>query len=85
MSDAVDRVLGMHEHSPVARLVYLALREEGAMTASELADAVGMNRSGMNKRLDDLVERGLVREKTVGASAVVYWLSDEGKGELRGD
>jgi len=55
----------------------------GPATATELADAVGMNRSGMNKRLDDLVERGLVREKKVGASAVVYWLSDDGKGRLR--
>jgi len=52
---------------------------KGPATATELGDAVGMNRSGMNKRLDDLVERGLVHQKKVGANAVVYWLTDDGE------
>jgi predicted transcriptional regulator len=41
-----------------------------------------MNRSGMNKRLDDLVKRGLVHQKEVGAKAVVYWLTDDGEDQI---
>jgi len=55
---------------------------KGPATATELADAVGMNRSGMNKRLDDLVKRGLVHQKEVGAKAVVYWLTDDGEDQI---
>ena len=57
----------------------------GPATVSDLIEDIDMNRSGMNKRLDDLVERDLVREKTVGANAVVYWLSDEGQRYLNQD
>jgi predicted transcriptional regulator len=51
----------------------------GPATVSDLIEEIDLNRSGMNKRLDDLVERDLVKEKTVGANAVVYWLSDSGE------
>jgi predicted ArsR family transcriptional regulator len=51
----------------------------GPATAGDISDRVGLNRSGTNKRLDVLVDDGLVHEKTVGANAVVYWLTDEGK------
>jgi DNA-binding MarR family transcriptional regulator len=54
----------------------------GPATVSDLIEDIDINRSGMNKRLDDLVERELVREKTVGANAVVYWLSDDGQKHL---
>jgi predicted ArsR family transcriptional regulator len=53
-------------------------RINGPATAKELAQAVGMGRSGMNKRLDDLVDDGHLHEKKVGANAKVYWLTDEG-------
>jgi len=54
----------------------------GPATVSELIEDIDINRSGMNKRLDKLVEQGLVREKTAGANAVVYWLSEAGQKEL---
>jgi len=54
----------------------------GPATVSELIEDIDINRSGMNKRLDKLVEQGLVREKTAGANAVVYWLSETGQKEL---
>jgi len=52
---------------------------EGPATATELIEELDINRSGMNKRLDDLVSRGLLNEKTVGANAVVYWLTNRGE------
>jgi predicted ArsR family transcriptional regulator len=51
-------------------------------TAPELSDRLHMQNSGVNKRLDDLVAAGLVRQREVGASAVVYWLSEDGEAEL---
>jgi len=50
----------------------------GPATATELGDALDMGRSGMNKRLDTLVDEQLVFDKTVGANAKVYWLTPEG-------
>jgi len=50
----------------------------GPATAKELAEAVDMGRSGMNKRLDKLAEQNLIFEKTVGANAKVYWLTPDG-------
>ena len=62
---------------------YEILREvvgvEGPTTVSDLIAELDINRSGMNKRVDYLVSRGLLNEKTVGANAVVYWLSDAGE------
>ena len=57
----------------------IALAHGPVVTAPELADRVEMTGSAVNKRLDGLVEQGLVNEKQVGARAVVYWLTDEGK------
>lgn len=57
----------------------------GPATVSDLIEDIDINRSGMNKRLDDLVDRDLVREKVVGANAVVYWLSEEGQKKIGGN
>ena len=54
----------------------------GPATAKELAERLDMSRSGVNKRLDKLVDRGLLFEKKVGANAVIYWLTDEGERHL---
>jgi predicted ArsR family transcriptional regulator len=55
----------------------------GPATAGDIKEQVDLNRSGVNKRLDDLVEKGWVHDKKVGANAVVYWLSDAGKKHLQ--
>lgn len=59
----------------------VALAPDPVVTASELAGRVGMTSSGMNKRIDELVAEGYLKERQVGARAVVYWLTDEGKQE----
>ena len=42
------------------------------MTASELADEVGMSRQGMHKRLIDLAEAGRLKRKKSGRT-VGWW------------
>jgi len=54
----------------------------GPATVSDIIESVDIKRSGMNKRLDKLVDAELVREKKVGANAVVYWLSEAGQRKI---
>lgn len=61
------------------------LRTFGPATASDVAERSGLKQSGSNKRLQDLVDRGYLHEKKVGARAKVYWLSDEGREQLQSD
>lgn len=57
----------------------IALLPAPVATAGELADSLEMTNSGVNKRLDDLVDEGYIKQKTVGARAKVYWLTEKGK------
>ena len=57
----------------------IALSPDPVVTATEISNRIEMTRQGVNNRLDTLCEEGLVRKKSVGAKAVVYWLSEEGK------
>ena len=45
------------------------------LTASEIADELGCSRPAAYNKLKTLVEQGKIREKNVGARAVVYWKS----------
>lgn len=60
----------------------IALHTDPIVTASEVADVVDMSPQGVNKRLRELAEEGLVIRKKVGANAVVYRLSDSGREEI---
>jgi len=55
----------------------------GPATAKEVAEEIGLKRSGTNKRLDDLVENEYLHDKQVGARAKVYWLSDKGEKNIQ--
>lgn len=57
----------------------IKMHPDRVVTASDIADRVDMTSAGVNKRLPDLVGDGLVRRKDVGANAVIYWLTDDGK------
>jgi len=48
-----------------------------AVTASELAELLGMSSTGILNRLDELSERGEVRKKKVGGRAVVWWVESD--------
>jgi predicted transcriptional regulator len=56
----------------------MRLIPEPVVTATEIADRIDMTPQGVNQRLDDLVDAGYVKQKKVGARAVVYWLTDAG-------
>ena len=55
----------------------IALARGPAVFAVELTGPLGMSRQGVDKRLRDLEERGLVRSKKAGR-ARMWWISDEG-------
>lgn len=57
----------------------ISLHPDPVVTASEIAEAVDMTNTGVNKRLNQLVEDEFVVRKDVGARATIYWLTDEGK------
>jgi len=56
----------------------LSVFEDGndpVYSAQEVADAVGLDRSTVYRRLRGLADRGFLRNKKVGARAVVWWYS----------
>jgi predicted transcriptional regulator len=55
-----------------------ALSADPAFTASELTDSLDMSRQGVDNRLRELSEEGLLRTKMAGR-ARIYWLSYEGR------
>jgi DNA-binding MarR family transcriptional regulator len=57
----------------------VALSPDPIVTAPEIADRVNLTRQGVNNRLPELVEQGLLKKRQVGAKAIVYWLTDEGR------
>jgi DNA-binding MarR family transcriptional regulator len=67
------------ETSDVEILRQVALTPGPIATAPDLADKLGMGVSGMNKRLRKLVKKGYLKRRDVGASAVVYWLTEDGQ------
>jgi DNA-binding MarR family transcriptional regulator len=63
----------------------IALHPDRVVTASEIADCVGMTSAGVNKRLPELVDDGVIVRKKVGANAVIYWLSPAGREQIADD
>lgn len=53
--------------------------EDPVLTAKEVAEGLPIQRQSVYKRLEDLVETGLVGVKKAGQSAKVYWITDEGR------
>jgi predicted ArsR family transcriptional regulator len=58
--------------------------DEPVVTAAELADGLPIGRRALRDRLSALRERGVVDRKTVGARAVVWWLTGEGTEDADG-
>lgn len=57
----------------------IALHPDPVVTAKEVAEPVDMSPQGVNKRLRQLADDDLVVRKKVGAHAIIYWLTDEGR------
>jgi len=60
-----ERALELDDHSPSARLAYLALRVSGGyLTAGELADAAGISRPAAGRVAAELVAGGWAIQRT---------------------
>lgn len=62
----------------ILRGVYRSLSDSAdpAATTAEIAEQLPIKREGLGRRLNDLVERGLVERKQVGVS-YIWWLPDD--------
>ena len=57
----------------------MLLNPDPVITAPELADDVGVTQQAAHKKLKGMKDRGLVNSKPAGSSAVVWWVSENGK------
>lgn len=53
---------------------FMKNHEEPFVTVGDVAEEMGVRNSTMHKRLNELNEKGKIKRKKVGASAVVWWL-----------
>jgi len=60
-------------------LYYFAVSDKPVLNVSRLESEIDMTRQGIYNRLEDLQERGLLKSMNVGASAKVWWLTDDGE------
>jgi DNA-binding MarR family transcriptional regulator len=60
-----------------------ALSPDPVLSATEITEQLPVSNQAVNKRLNRFERDGLVHSKKVGASAKIYWLTDEGKEKLR--
>lgn len=63
-------------------LSQIALHPDPVVTAQELSNHVDYTPDGIRRRLHTLHDKGLVTKREVGANAVVWWLTDEGRAAL---
>jgi DNA-binding MarR family transcriptional regulator len=70
------------KHSDEELLMEIALAPDPFVTATELASRTDYSRDGALKRLEELEGKGWVRSRTVGANAVVWWLTTPGRDRL---
>lgn len=57
----------------------IALHPDAVVTAKEVGELIGMTPQGTTKRLQELAKSEYLVRKKVGAHAVVYWITPEGK------
>ncbi|WP_435079701.1 DeoR family transcriptional regulator [Halococcus sp. AFM35] len=51
------------------------------VTVGDVSEAVGCSRETARRNLTQLHEDGTIRRRKIGASAVIWWVSDHGKME----
>jgi len=60
-------------------LYYFAVSDTPVLTVSRLEGEIDLTRQGIYNRLEDLQEHGYLKSMNVGASAKVWWLTDDGE------
>ena len=53
------------------------------VTAQEIADRTKYTKDGARRRLHELEDEGWLRSRSVGARAKVWWITTEGRDQLR--
>lgn len=74
---------GEYVETTGARAVLTAMRDTDGpvVTVGDVAEAVNCSRETARRKLTDLHDEGRVERRKIGASAVVWWVSDAGKME----
>jgi predicted ArsR family transcriptional regulator len=57
----------------------IILHPDPVITSSELSERIHYSADGARRRLEDLESKGLVHKRKVGANAVVWWPSEDGR------
>lgn len=57
----------------------IAVCPDPVVTAPELAEQIDYSVDGMRNRLRELEDDGLVKSRGVGARAVIWWLTTDGR------
>jgi predicted ArsR family transcriptional regulator len=60
-------------------LYYFAVSDKPVLTVSQLEEKIDLTRQGIYNRLEDLQQNGYLKSMNVGASAKVWWLTDDGE------
>jgi len=60
-------------------LSVMVLHPDPVVSAGDVAIHVDIDRPAVNKRLNRLSDRGLVKSKRVGSSAKIYWPTPDGR------
>jgi predicted ArsR family transcriptional regulator len=63
-------------------LAAIALHPEPVVTARDLDERLGLEPESVLARLNQLHADGLLAKKEPGASAAVFWLSEDGRSRL---
>jgi predicted ArsR family transcriptional regulator len=60
----------------------VVLHPDPVVTTSDLADQLDLSHDGIRERLKSLSQEGLLKEKKVGGSAVVFYITEKGRNRL---
>lgn len=72
-----------YKDSDVRYIRAIAQNPDPVVTAVEVADRIEVSQQAAHRKLEDMLERNLVRKKKVGSRAVIWWLTESGKDVYR--
>jgi len=65
-----------HADVPADLASVFVKRNEPVLTATDIADELDITQQGAHAKLQRAHKQGIVKKKTVGARAVVWWIPD---------
>jgi len=67
-----------YRESDIRYLTVIVTDPDPVMTATEIADELGISQQAAHRKLSDMEERGLLKSKKTGARSRVYWPTTDG-------